>query len=986
MRISTIALTTLTIGSVLSAAFTYFTEAEKPVYQPRKSMAFEEAVGRHDIAIEFERLLKGDPKTGKIEAKAILASRASVRAAKARKAEPMGLIFTGLGPDNIGGRTRALVIDKDNPNILLTGGVSGGVYLSFDGAQTWQPKLGGTSHLISTIAQAANGYFYIGTGPGHDNYGGAGGGSSNGSDNIFGDGLYRLKDIWSQHEHLIDVEVDGQGWSRINQIVAHPTNPDIIFVATGGNGLQVSKDASSADPTFTQVNGITGASIADVDISPDGNTVIATTNGRVWRSTDGGDNFVLVLDNTGSRIECDIAPGNGNYVYISAAQGNSCLHSIQQSTDGGATWHIIAESDGSGNNATFDPFANPGVNCQGEYDNAIAVFPNDPTRILVGGVQMWEGKQQPGSNPPAFGWTQVAITIGGPLSQAGPYLHADKHVIRILDGNTIYVGTDGGIAKSTDGGNLWTQNNRNYRVTQFYSLAILPQASLPDIVMGGTQDNGTLAIGFSGIPGTGFLGGPGDATEIGGGDGFDCEFSRLDLITFASSQNGNMFRFEGATGSAGTIWDSELESICSDDCGPFYTCLEYWETTNAEATPDSIWVVTPQGLQPGDTVTYSSAIGGALIQAIINSTVPAGDSILLPDPVQTKLAFANVPSSTGSAVYLTREAATLTVGVPEWSKIAGAESYPDPYIAQTFTMQYSADGNHLFIGTVNGVLYRVSNLLYAKDSLLSDVRSSSCVLTCTRIATMPAGGVITGIAADPNDIDNLIVTVGGYNNPNAVFRITNATQATSGGSDLTSIQGDLPTMPVFEAEIDLSNKNIVLIGTEYGVWATKNAFAGSGNSVEWTSENFGIPQIPVYEIKQQIHPIGYNFATLSPGPALNYKTYYVATHGGGFYKTESLVGVEEIKGEKEKFETSLKVYPNPVKTHSFMEFKLPSRSTARVFVYNLKGQIVQEMDLGTVQAGTQKIRLETSSLSAGTYILALRAGEFYDTAKFIKSE
>ena len=42
-----------------------------------------------------------------------------------------------MGPNNIGGRTRTLLIDKDDPNKLYSGGVSGGLFVSYDGGKNW---------------------------------------------------------------------------------------------------------------------------------------------------------------------------------------------------------------------------------------------------------------------------------------------------------------------------------------------------------------------------------------------------------------------------------------------------------------------------------------------------------------------------------------------------------------------------------------------------------------------------------------------------------------------------------------------------------------------------------------------------------------------------------------------------------------------------------------------------------------------------------
>ncbi|MFN7977264.1 MAG: hypothetical protein U0P30_03955 [Vicinamibacterales bacterium] len=45
--------------------------------------------------------------------------------------------WTNLGPTNQGGRTRAILIDPGNPNVMYAGGVAGGVWKSTDAGANW---------------------------------------------------------------------------------------------------------------------------------------------------------------------------------------------------------------------------------------------------------------------------------------------------------------------------------------------------------------------------------------------------------------------------------------------------------------------------------------------------------------------------------------------------------------------------------------------------------------------------------------------------------------------------------------------------------------------------------------------------------------------------------------------------------------------------------------------------------------------------------
>ena len=74
-----------------------------------------------------------------------------------------------MGPDNVGGRTRAILIDKDNSNLIYAGGVSGGLWKSNNAGLTWN-IIPGTDQLefsgVVSTCQTSNGDIYFGTGEG----------------------------------------------------------------------------------------------------------------------------------------------------------------------------------------------------------------------------------------------------------------------------------------------------------------------------------------------------------------------------------------------------------------------------------------------------------------------------------------------------------------------------------------------------------------------------------------------------------------------------------------------------------------------------------------------------------------------------------------------------------------------------------------------------------------------------------------------------
>lgn len=954
-------------GIGVAIALSGFQWGSAPKYKPRKTDPAQSAEG----VMWWYKTMKANQVTGEVAPADYYQAWNQVRKEKNLN-KSLGLQWEEMGPWNVGGRTRAILIDKNNPNRMYAGSVTGGLFYSNDGGNTWNiynAELNNT--CISTICQTSNGRIFVGTGStaevnlaGNANSSGSVGG---GIFEITGNGNFTWIVGPGATPPNNSTSVD---WAFVNKLEAYGNR---IYAATN-KGLRVADPDNNGNysnwfnPIYVSCtnNFQVTSDCKDVSVASDG-TVAAAFGNKIYVSPNGNDNtFCTIYTVSGaSRILVEFAPSDPNVLYYSATNTSGCLASIGISLDKGNTFDIIAQGGGS-----FDPYTLTPTQggCQGWYDMSMAVYPNDPFKLLVGGIELFRWYKT--QNNPVFGQWQK-ISSWAPQGNFNPYyVHADQHTIVFKDNNTAYFGNDGGVFKSSNLNDLnptFVSLNFRYATAQFYSLGITnyvnPNNGV-DIILGGTQDNGTQVMGLPNVfhPKYGF--------EISGGDGFDCDGATVSDVLFYTVYFGSLNR-SSSSGASGTFFDSELSTACQNGCGPFYTCIRYWDTYYAPNTKDSVQVVLSNNVNPGDTIYYESSTNDIPLYFVATQSYNNGDTIKLPDYVQNKLAFANPIAGT---IYLTRQAANFDKN-PEWDRIAGSQSIPDAFSGTAVCMEFSKDGNHLFVGTSNGSVYRISNLMNAYDSATSDIRSSSCVLTCTRIGLF-SGRAISGIAVDPNNPDNIVVVLGNYGNTNYVYRCINATSAPSSNNTSNFVNitnANLPKCPVYDAEIDMNDKNRIILGTDWGVYACSNGFTAVGPLVDWAPEKTGMGNVPVYEIRQQTLPWAPNAGVI-----------YAATHGRGFFKTGSLVGIKEIEKNITNVEISqLNLFPNPANDVINIKIEGNQNSMAIVQIYDLKGALVKEASFNGLSKGTARMSMNVNELRSGSYIVKVVNGEQTFTRKLL---
>ncbi|MEP0365996.1 MAG: T9SS type A sorting domain-containing protein [Cyclobacteriaceae bacterium] len=276
---------------------------------------------------------------------------------------------TSRGPGNVGGRTRAIVVDPDDDthSTWFAGSASGGIWKTTDKGQTWTNLTEDLPNLSTNslaIAPSNHNVMYAGTGEVF----------ATNLSFVRGNGIFKSTEkgavgSWSQLEST----TNDSKFNSVNRIVIDPASEDVLVICTN-EGIYRSTDGGVS---WTEVYK-SQSEVQDLAAtSGNFNLQYAGVNGiGIIKSVDGGQSWVKSSDGIGEgeRFEIAIAPSNPDLIYTSTYNSEDETL-IYRSTDAGETWALLAFSS--------DEYY---LGEQGWYDNSIAVNPYDENEVYVGGV------------------------------------------------------------------------------------------------------------------------------------------------------------------------------------------------------------------------------------------------------------------------------------------------------------------------------------------------------------------------------------------------------------------------------------------------------------------------------------------------------------------------------------------------------------------------------------------------------------------------
>lgn len=418
--------------------------------------------------------------------------KSDTRAAQQAAWTPIGPVPTDSAfPNNWGmssGRINAIAVSPADPNLILVGASTGGIWRSTDGGANFKPVT--DSHVDLAVGSIA-------FAPSNSNIVYAGMGDARGS--YFGTGVLKSTD-------------GGQSWTRVNndtlrpgrvtRIAINPTNPNEIYLAqltqlilNNGTGSFAAGFYRSTDGGVNWTRPLPGLA-RDIALHPTvpGTLYLAMsrvdTGGLlpgVYRSTDSGANWTRIYASpytspTNVKVATTPADPRRVYVLIGGTLNNATEIRVELSTDNGDTFTNLGSKDVD--------------NGQFSYNCYLEVSPADVNTIYVGTRDIYkstDGGQTYTNVSLNFSANGVGTctTVGGCYHPTRSSLHPDQHVLTFAPNNpnVFFAGNDGGLWRTADAGATFQNLNASLVLTQFIGVTINPVN--PALSYGGSQDNGT---------------------------------------------------------------------------------------------------------------------------------------------------------------------------------------------------------------------------------------------------------------------------------------------------------------------------------------------------------------------------------------------------------------------------------------------------------------------------------------------------------------
>lgn len=663
------------------------------------------------------------------------------------------------GPNNVGGRTRAILFDPNDATNkrVFAGGVSGGLWVNndiTDANTSWQ-QVGVSENLsVTCITLDPNNsqIMYIGTGESQSGSGVSGNGVWKSIDggsswtNIFSDSFNTV--LRDRLFYINDIKAwNNNGTTEVFIAVAGAYDGSSDFPGANITGLYKSIDngatwskvilppipnTSIGNPSsFYEPNDIEIAIDNSIWIGSDDN-IYGNGGGTILKSTNGGIFSVQHTISNAARTEIALSSTESAKLFVLAEGTTSTTPIIMQKTeDAFATTTTMALPNDADSGIPFNDFTRG----QAGYDLVLELDPTNDNILYAGGIDLFR------SSDNGTTWIQMSKWSNNNLlrNKNIPLVHADQHVLVFhpTDSDKAIIGNDGGVffasslseaVQSTIPNNSIEARNKDYNIMQFYNGAIA-QDITSDVIIAGSQDNGTQFI-------DGAIKAPSNpGVKVFGGDGAYTFIDKDGEYMIVSYFYNNKAMLELPYTGGGKTLDND-------------------QTTGS--------FINPQDLDDNLDILYANAHSSSQdFDSIVRYQGIKSSEVLIKDRIGSNL--------------LDNRATVVKVS---------------PFETSSTT---------LFLGLANGKVLKVENA-NSENPTWRNLKRFNGSVSSIRFG---------------NDENEILVTFHNYG-------VQSIWSSNNGGTSWMSKEGDFPDIPVKDILMNPLNNDQVIIGTELGVWTTYN--------------------------------------------------------------------------------------------------------------------------------------------------------------------
>ena len=526
----------------------------------------------------------------------------------------------------------------------------------------------------------------------------------------------------------------------------------------------------------------------DLELDPNNNKLwVSTTNN--FKGTGGGTILVSNSGMTGFIKKYTIENGRRTELEIAS---NGTIYALAaanpvtiiKSSDGfSSTPTVITLPSDADGNIDDDDFTRD----QAFYDLLIESDPSNSNTVFAGGIDLFKSTtgavNSAGGNP----WNQFSHWYGG-FGQL--YAHADQHGAAFgnFDSSKKVFGNDGGIYFSktqVDGSEIIASRNNNYITSQFYTIGVAPSEMFKDSTetVSGRDLSTRLqnTITISGMTDVFLAGAQDNGTQL------------------LANKNNSISRGSDVSGGDGAA------SMFSQNLDKRYYVTNYVYNKAVEVydfNSNQLFQINGESTSNGDFITVQALDSklGVIYSNYSNSgnyeiaAYHSWDNFLEADRTT------NAPKIILSSSQMLANVSALTVS------------------------PFGTDTSTLMVGLENGNVFKVEN-------------ANTNAAKWTNISGNEFLGSVSDIEFGINENEILIT----FHN----YAVKNVFYSSDGGNTWANKEGDLPDLPVRTILQNPIVLNEVIIGTDLGVWYTKNF---KDNSPTWNQGFNGMSDVRVTDL------------------------------------------------------------------------------------------------------------------------------------------